>query len=183
MDGTITVFEQESFAFTRFLPGALLPGPIRYSARSDSFITVSSSRQVESYKWVTMTTNAELSLPSCHCRAVIAELSLLNCRCRIVIVELSLPNCRYRIVVAELSLPNCHCQVVIAKVLLICRRQIIPELSLPNCYCQIAIAIVSFPYYFVLVPLRQVIAVQQQMKMKCVKNIELHHRRIPFVFF
>jgi len=50
MDGTISVFEQESFAFCRFLPGALLPGPMKYVPRTDSFVTVSSSRQVESYK-------------------------------------------------------------------------------------------------------------------------------------
>ena len=50
MDGTLAVFEQESFAFSRFLPGALLPGPISYVQRLDSFVTVSSQRQVESYK-------------------------------------------------------------------------------------------------------------------------------------
>jgi hypothetical protein len=52
MDGTVSVFEQESFAFTRFLPGALLPGPIKYVPRLDSFITVSSSWQLECYKYV-----------------------------------------------------------------------------------------------------------------------------------
>ena len=51
MDGTVSVFEQESFAFSRFLPGALLPGPIKYIRNTDSFVTVSSSRQVESYKF------------------------------------------------------------------------------------------------------------------------------------
>ena len=50
MDGTVSVYEQETFAFSRFLPGALLPGPIRYVPKTDSFVTVSSSRQVESYK-------------------------------------------------------------------------------------------------------------------------------------
>ena len=50
MDGTVSVFEQESFAFSRFLPGALLPGPMKYVPRTDSFVTVSSSRQLESYK-------------------------------------------------------------------------------------------------------------------------------------
>ncbi|KAL1781633.1 PTHB1 isoform X1 [Sigmodon hispidus] len=51
MDGMLMVFEQESFAFGRFLPGSLLPGPLAYSPRTDSFITVSSCRQVESYKY------------------------------------------------------------------------------------------------------------------------------------
>lgn len=50
MDGMLMVFEQESYAFGRFLPGSLLPGPLAYSSRTDSFITVSSCQQVESYK-------------------------------------------------------------------------------------------------------------------------------------
>ncbi|XP_038065523.1 protein PTHB1-like isoform X1 [Patiria miniata] len=51
MDGTVSFFEQESFSFSRFLPGFLLPGPLRYIPRTDSFVTVSSSWQVESYKY------------------------------------------------------------------------------------------------------------------------------------
>ncbi|XP_040445439.1 protein PTHB1 isoform X2 [Falco naumanni] len=51
MDGMLMLFEQESYAFGRFLPGFLLPGPLTYSSRTDSFITVSSCRQVESYKY------------------------------------------------------------------------------------------------------------------------------------
>lgn len=51
MDGMLMVFEQESYAFGRFLPGSLLPGPLAYSSRTDSFITVSSCRQVESYRY------------------------------------------------------------------------------------------------------------------------------------
>ncbi|KAM7072287.1 protein PTHB1 isoform 5-T5 [Acridotheres tristis] len=50
MDGMLMLFEQESYAFGRFLPGFLLPGPLAYSSRTDSFITVSSCQQVESYK-------------------------------------------------------------------------------------------------------------------------------------
>ncbi|PNJ46934.1 protein PTHB1 isoform X3 [Pongo pygmaeus] len=51
VDGMLMVFEQESYAFGRFLPGFLLPGPLAYSSRTDSFLTVSSCRQVESYKY------------------------------------------------------------------------------------------------------------------------------------
>ncbi|NXC64661.1 PTHB1 protein, partial [Aleadryas rufinucha] len=51
MDGMLMLFEQESYAFGRFLPGFLLPGPLAYSSRTDSFITVSSCQQVESYKY------------------------------------------------------------------------------------------------------------------------------------
>ena len=54
MDGMLSFFEQESFAFGRFLPGFLLPGPLRYITKTDSFITVSSSRLVESYKYVAL---------------------------------------------------------------------------------------------------------------------------------
>uniref|UniRef100_A0A8D0E015 Bardet-Biedl syndrome 9 n=1 Tax=Salvator merianae TaxID=96440 RepID=A0A8D0E015_SALMN len=51
VDGMLMLFEQESFSFGRFLSGFLLPGPLAYSSRTDSFITVSSCRQVESYKY------------------------------------------------------------------------------------------------------------------------------------
>ncbi|GFO18472.1 protein pthb1-like isoform x1 [Plakobranchus ocellatus] len=51
MDGTVSIFEQESFAFSRFLPGALLPGPIQYIPKLDTFITASSSWRVEAYKY------------------------------------------------------------------------------------------------------------------------------------
>lgn len=51
-DGMLSFFEQESFAFGRFLPGFLLPGPLTYVAKTDSFLTVSSSLLVESYKYV-----------------------------------------------------------------------------------------------------------------------------------
>ena len=54
MDGTLSVYEQESFSFTRFLPDSLLPGPLAYVAASDSFVTVSSARNIESYKWVSV---------------------------------------------------------------------------------------------------------------------------------
>ncbi|KAJ7322650.1 hypothetical protein JRQ81_018937 [Phrynocephalus forsythii] len=51
VDGMLMLFEQESYSFGRFLPGFLLPGPLTYSSRTDSFITVSSCWQVESYKY------------------------------------------------------------------------------------------------------------------------------------
>ncbi|XP_060761669.1 protein PTHB1 isoform X3 [Neoarius graeffei] len=54
MDGMLMFFEQESYAFGRFLPGFLLPGPLCYCARTDAFITVSSSRQVECYRYETL---------------------------------------------------------------------------------------------------------------------------------
>ncbi|XP_076329618.1 protein PTHB1-like [Tachypleus tridentatus] len=51
LDGTLTFFEQESFAFSRFLPGFLLPGPLTYVPKTDSFVTVSSSLNLESYRF------------------------------------------------------------------------------------------------------------------------------------
>ncbi|XP_047217820.1 protein PTHB1 isoform X2 [Girardinichthys multiradiatus] len=54
MDGMLMFFEQDSYSFGRFLPGFLLPGPLAYNPRSDSFLTVSSARQLESYKYETL---------------------------------------------------------------------------------------------------------------------------------
>ncbi|ROL43071.1 Protein PTHB1 [Anabarilius grahami] len=54
MDGMLMFFEQESYGFGRFLPGFLLPGPLSYCIRTDSFITVSSTRQVECYRYETL---------------------------------------------------------------------------------------------------------------------------------
>uniref|UniRef100_A0A8C4WWA7 Uncharacterized protein n=1 Tax=Eptatretus burgeri TaxID=7764 RepID=A0A8C4WWA7_EPTBU len=51
MDGFLAFFEQESFTTGRLLPKFLLPGPICYNPRADSFITVSSQRFVESYRY------------------------------------------------------------------------------------------------------------------------------------
>ncbi|XP_078544358.1 protein PTHB1 isoform X1 [Lissotriton helveticus] len=59
MDGMLMFFEQEGYAFGRFLPGFLLPGPLSYNSRTDSFITVSSCRQVESYKYQVLAVAAD----------------------------------------------------------------------------------------------------------------------------
>lgn len=50
MDGMLMFFEQDSYTFGRFLPGFLLPGPLVYNPRTDSLLTVSSARQLESYR-------------------------------------------------------------------------------------------------------------------------------------
>ncbi|CAG2065720.1 unnamed protein product, partial [Timema podura] len=50
LDGTLSFFEQETFAFTRFLPGFLLPGILVFLSRTDSFITTASNYNVESYR-------------------------------------------------------------------------------------------------------------------------------------
>ncbi|EDV26341.1 uncharacterized protein TRIADDRAFT_22294 [Trichoplax adhaerens] len=59
MDGMVSFFEQESFAFGRFLPGFLLPGPLKYIPKSDSFVTCSTSRSVECYKYQSLAQASE----------------------------------------------------------------------------------------------------------------------------
>ncbi len=51
LDGTLNLFEQDTFAFSRFLPDFLLPGPIVYAPRTDSFVVASSSHRIESYRY------------------------------------------------------------------------------------------------------------------------------------
>lgn len=50
LDGLLTFFEQESFAFCCFLPNFLIPGPLLYNKRTDCFITSTSSWTIESYR-------------------------------------------------------------------------------------------------------------------------------------
>jgi len=51
MDGQLTVYEQETFTFSRFLHNFLLPGPLCYAQKIDSFVTCNSSFEVECYKY------------------------------------------------------------------------------------------------------------------------------------
>jgi len=51
MDGRITIFEQETHAFTRRLNNVLVPGPIIYVPKIDSFVTATSTLHVECYKY------------------------------------------------------------------------------------------------------------------------------------
>lgn len=50
LDGTLAFYEQENFAFSRFLPSSLFAGPIAYVPKTDSIVTVSCAWQIESYK-------------------------------------------------------------------------------------------------------------------------------------
>ena len=52
VDGMLPFFEQETLAFGRFLPGFLLPCPVRYEAKTDAFITCSPSRVMGCYRYV-----------------------------------------------------------------------------------------------------------------------------------
>jgi Bardet-Biedl syndrome 9 protein len=50
-DGQLSLFENERFAFARFLPGALVPGPLCYCPQLDSFVTCNAEFEIESYRW------------------------------------------------------------------------------------------------------------------------------------
>ena len=58
MDGMLSVFEYESFSLSCFLPKVLIPGPFKYMPKTDSFITVNSSWELESYKYQILATSA-----------------------------------------------------------------------------------------------------------------------------
>ena len=51
MDGRIQIFEQDVHAFTRRLNSVLLPGPLIYIPKIDSFVTANSKLEVECYKY------------------------------------------------------------------------------------------------------------------------------------
>ena len=51
LDGTLSFYEQESFAFSRFLPNFLTPGPIAYVANTDSFVVSTGNWAIESYRY------------------------------------------------------------------------------------------------------------------------------------
>ncbi|EFA12827.1 Protein PTHB1-like Protein [Tribolium castaneum] len=51
LDGLLTFFEQESFAFCCFLPDVLLPGPLTFVKSSDSFVTSNSNWHIISFRY------------------------------------------------------------------------------------------------------------------------------------
>jgi Bardet-Biedl syndrome 9 protein len=50
LDGQLSFFEQDSFAFTRPLPSMLVPGPMCYAPRIDSFLLATPTMEIECYK-------------------------------------------------------------------------------------------------------------------------------------
>ncbi|PRP80528.1 hypothetical protein PROFUN_11841 [Planoprotostelium fungivorum] len=50
-DGVLSFFEHDHFAFTRYLNNFLLPGPLCYIARTDSFVTANASMEIECYRY------------------------------------------------------------------------------------------------------------------------------------
>jgi len=60
LDGVLSFFEQDSFAFSRLIsPSFLLPGPICYMAKTDSFIICSDSMCIEAYKYTGLAAAAD----------------------------------------------------------------------------------------------------------------------------
>jgi len=61
LDGVLSFFEQDSFAFSRALPSGsfLVPGPICYMAKTDSFLVCSSEMNVEAYRYKVLAAAAE----------------------------------------------------------------------------------------------------------------------------
>eukprot|EP00658_Telonema_sp_P-2_P004199 TRINITY_DN11578_c0_g2_i1.p1 TRINITY_DN11578_c0_g2~~TRINITY_DN11578_c0_g2_i1.p1 ORF type:complete len:700 (-),score=174.65 TRINITY_DN11578_c0_g2_i1:246-2345(-) len=60
MDGLLSFFEQEVSTFCILRSDFLLPGPIVYNPRSDSFVTASSSREVQAYTYSEMAAAASM---------------------------------------------------------------------------------------------------------------------------
>jgi len=55
LDGQLSIFEQASFAFSRFLGNFVIPGPLCYCRQLDTFFTVNSGFELECYKYQTLT--------------------------------------------------------------------------------------------------------------------------------
>jgi Bardet-Biedl syndrome 9 protein len=55
--GCLAIYQQELLAFKRFLPQSLLPGPICYVAKIDSFITSNSSMNIQAIKYQAFSNN------------------------------------------------------------------------------------------------------------------------------
>ena len=58
MDGMLSIYEYESFSHSFILPKVLIPGPFKYLPKTDSFITVSSSWELESYRYHVLATSS-----------------------------------------------------------------------------------------------------------------------------
>lgn len=60
LDGVLSFFEQDSFAFNRMLTtNFLVPGPLCYMARTDSFITCNNSMCIEAYRYQVLAAAAD----------------------------------------------------------------------------------------------------------------------------
>ena len=51
LDGQLLFFEQDTFAFSRYLPGFLFPGAFLYVRQLDSFLVATAANEVECYRY------------------------------------------------------------------------------------------------------------------------------------
>jgi Bardet-Biedl syndrome 9 protein len=58
MDGICSFFEQESPAFSRYLVNFLLPGPLSFVPKIDSFVTANTQLEIECYKYSNLAASA-----------------------------------------------------------------------------------------------------------------------------
>ncbi|ERL86761.1 hypothetical protein D910_04167 [Dendroctonus ponderosae] len=72
LDGILSFFEQESQISYVALPDFLLPGPLGYVIKTDSFVTVSSSWEIVSYRYKTLAEVAEESGDPIHLKQKIS---------------------------------------------------------------------------------------------------------------
>ncbi len=64
MDGVLSIFEQDHPAFSRFLPNFLLPGPLCYVPKIDSFVTCNTQMDVECYRYQILASSSSAPSPS-----------------------------------------------------------------------------------------------------------------------
>lgn len=60
MDGLLSFFEQEVRTFCILRSDFLLPGPLAYNPKTDSFITASSTREIQAYQYTEMAAAASM---------------------------------------------------------------------------------------------------------------------------
>jgi Bardet-Biedl syndrome 9 protein len=58
MDGICAFYEQEAAAFSRYLVNFLLPGPLCFIPKIDSFVTANTQLEVECYKYSNLAASA-----------------------------------------------------------------------------------------------------------------------------
>jgi len=105
LDGTLSFFEQEVFSFSRYLPNFLIPGPLTFNTYTNSFLTINSSWELQSFRYTSLamakdepsrqteesTVGKKLS-PDWSCsigEETVGDIQILMCpneECRIVVV-------------------------------------------------------------------------------------------------
>ena len=71
MDGLLTVIDHGEILFSCCLSEFFLPGPLGYNPRTDSIVTVSSCRKIESYRYQSLTSSAGLKNKPVNVRKIL----------------------------------------------------------------------------------------------------------------